>query len=848
MKKSELYKIIMLFTVVLLIPLFLNLEVSTVSAASPSFTKKKVVITGVDETYQLSIENKVAASKYKWTSSNKEVATVTSNGLITSLAKGEAVIRCKITYPSKKTKTLSCKVTVYIPAADISISNATLFNGAYRLALGSKADLDAVISPENSSDKAYWYVEQDNGDASCITLDDASKGIITGVKEGKAVLRVRAAKSATKKAADKSDIDASVIIEVVIPTATVNSVDITGTNTIKVVFDSPIQKSTVIGAANDLLNSITITAQKNAKGVPASDLGTLSASLSEDLKTLTITTAKEMDGSYKIIFTKKVLTSEGVTLEEYEKTITYIDADPPYITSAAPDDSGMIFRINFNKAINKTGLKVTYTPPSSTYVNSLTSSVLTTSNNYVLSQDQKSLFINLSGIASTDYGKSFLIQLYGIKDLNGNTPSTSYLTATLYADASKKPQAQLISVTRTSYYTLTATFSRSIQYGGYLSVEGGGSMFGAVDATDNKKVNYTMSAGEASFTGMRSVSVSNWNSYNVIETDTTGKTPVTRSVNFTVDQTPPVLTGNSYDGTTGLLTMTFSEKVKLTMANGMFTANMTTLTGGAGNIKNITYSMISHAEGDNIIKLQISGLDAIGYYTFNIGVGLVTDEYNNNNVDTSITINNLSSTTELPGPYALQPTNNPNQIILLFSNMLDLASAQTVSNYSISGVTIVSAVVSSNTPDGASVVLTIMDGSVDSTVERVLKISGVKGYNGSYTAISTFSMSVTIKDNKKPYYLDPPVFDTSSKSMVKLNFSETITGTLYVDVYQLSGQNTTQLTGTVTISGNMAYINLGAIQPKGIWLKIVVTGNNLTDTDGNPVVFKTTTLGVAVSY
>jgi hypothetical protein len=838
----------MLLAAILLIPFFLNQKVSTVSAAAPAFTSKRVTITGVGDTHQLSIINKVAGSKYKWSSSDNAVATVTSKGLITSVSKGEAVIRCKITYPSKKTKTLTCNVKVYIPATDISITNATLVNGAYQLALGSKADLDALISPENSSETAYWYVEQDNGDASCITLDDASKGIITGVKEGKAVLRVKATKSATRKAADLSDIDASVIVEVMIPTATVNSADITGNNTIKVVFDSPIQKSTVIGAANDLLNSITITALKNTKGVLASDPGALTASLSDDLKTLTITTAKDMDGSYRIAFTKKILTSENVALEEYEKTITYIDADPPCITSAVPDDSGMIFRINFNKPINKTGLKVSYTPPSSTYVNSLTASILNTSSNYVLSQDSKTLLINLSGIATTDYGKSFFIQLYGIKDLNGNTPATSYLTATIYADASKKSQAQLITVTRTSYYTLTATFSRSIQFGGYLSVENGGMLLGAVDAEDNKKVNYTMLGGEASYTGMKTVSVSGWNSYNVIDTDTTGKTPVSRTVNFTVDSTPPTLTSNAYDAASGILTMTFSEKVKLNLTNGIFSANTTTLTGGAGGSRSITYSMVSHADGDNIIKLQMSGLDAIGYYTFNIGVGLVTDDYNNNNVDASITINNLSNTTELPGPYAIQPAGNPNQITLLFANMLDVASAQTVSNYSISGVNIISAVVSSNTPNGASVVLTVMDGSVDSSVERILKISGVRGYNGSFTAIGSFSMSVTLTDNKKPYYIAPPVFDTSSKSVVKLNFSETITGTLTVEVYQLSGATTTQLTGTVTINGNMAYINLGTIPPKGTWLKIVVTGNNLTDTSGNAVVFSTTTLGVAATY
>ena len=55
---------------------------------------------------------------------NKKIATVTNNGLVTSVTK-EVSDKCKITYPSGKTKTLSCDVTVIIPSEDIRINNAT---------------------------------------------------------------------------------------------------------------------------------------------------------------------------------------------------------------------------------------------------------------------------------------------------------------------------------------------------------------------------------------------------------------------------------------------------------------------------------------------------------------------------------------------------------------------------------------------------------------------------------------------------------------------------------------------------------------------------------------------------
>ena len=92
--------------------------------ASPSFVESKVEIIGEDQTYQLEIKDKVAGSKYKWSSSNSKVARVSSKGIVTSVGKGTATIKCKITYPTNKSKTIKCKVTVIIPATK-RITNAT---------------------------------------------------------------------------------------------------------------------------------------------------------------------------------------------------------------------------------------------------------------------------------------------------------------------------------------------------------------------------------------------------------------------------------------------------------------------------------------------------------------------------------------------------------------------------------------------------------------------------------------------------------------------------------------------------------------------------------------------------
>jgi hypothetical protein len=255
----------------------------------------------------------------------------------------------------------------------------------------------------------------------------------------------------------------------------------------------------------------------------------------------------------------------------------------------------------------------------------------------------------------------------------------SYLIATVSTDKAPKSQAQLINVVRSSYNTLTATFTRAIQYGypGSLTIENGPLLTGAVDSTDNKKVNYTLSDADAArYTGSKTVSVANWDSFNVISTDMTGRTPVNRVVNFDVDRNPPILLENSYDPATGILKLTYSEKVNLAAAGSIVTARVVMQSQEVKDGINLTYSLVAHNDGDNIIKLKFTDLPYAGNYSFSLNPGFVTDNFKNQSALVGITLNNLNMGTELPGPFRVaQSETNSSEITLLFMNMLDLASA-----------------------------------------------------------------------------------------------------------------------------------------------------------------------------
>lgn len=839
MRKIFSKNLIMFLALLLFIPIFSNMQISTASAAaSPKLTKSKVTLVGIGDVEDINISNKVAKSKYKWTSSDTKVAKVSSKGLVTSVGGGSATIKCVITYPTKKTKTLSCKVTVTVPAEEVSIINVTEVKGAVVMPLNSTLNFDCSVTPAGTTDKTYWYVS--GGDASCISIDNPTEGIVTAKAAGKVTLEVAAAATATEAAAKKSSIDDAIIIEVVAPSASVQSAEIISTTELRVTFDSPVKSDTVIGSNGKLSTNIEVLRRNDTKGVLAADPGTLTGSLSTDGKTLTITSSATFAGEYRIVCSKNVLTTAGVAIEEYSKALTFIDNYPPVYLGTTIDDTGFKASINFSEPMDFSGLSVTRPTimDGSTTMSPTTTNIIGNRLNYVASTDKKSLVIDLVNIATTDYGKKFSVIMAGLKDMAGNNPINYTQNVMVYSDNSQRSQAVPLVITRTGYNTLTATFSRAINPSspGYIQIKNGGMIMGVVDTTDNKKVNYTLTEYDANLTGYNQVKVSMWNSYNVITTDNTAITGREMMIDFTVDKSNPVLISSDYDVSTATLTLTYNKEVTVANATGIFTTRLTTITNEIIPGSNVTYTNIPYTTDKKVIKLKLTNIATLGSYSINLPYGFVNDSYRNPSLTRDIVVSNSSGTsTELPAPYAImQNSANLNQIIIEFGNRLDEASARNVANYSIPGVNILSADLNKNTTnDGATVILTLVENSVDVTVERPVKISGVMGYNNSFTPLVGFSQMVLLKDTKKPRLVSNPIFDTVTKNSIKLNFDEPITGSLTVRV-SLANNSLVTLSQTVTISGNTANIIISEYVSKGTGLKIEILNNALTDGNGNP--------------
>ncbi|MCR4651794.1 MAG: Ig-like domain-containing protein [Lachnospiraceae bacterium] len=122
-----------------------------------------------------------ADTSVTWTSSNTSVATVDSAGLVTAVAKGEAVIKAKA---GKLEKTITITV-VNIPVTNIQITGYTV--APVSMQPGTTLKLAAVVNPANATDMSVTW---STTNAEVVTVDEA--GLITAVANGEATINATA--------------------------------------------------------------------------------------------------------------------------------------------------------------------------------------------------------------------------------------------------------------------------------------------------------------------------------------------------------------------------------------------------------------------------------------------------------------------------------------------------------------------------------------------------------------------------------------------------------------------------------------------------------------------------------
>ena len=842
MKKHILKGIALLLAIILVVPVLPvgsgSMIVSAKAKHNPTISMTKKTIVGVGAIFTLNLDHVGAnVKRMTWYTQNEKVATVekTSDpltGAVTTVGKGITNIRCKITYKDGTIVRPSCNVTVKIKATGIEINNAKDdVNNRQVIAVGGKYNFNRTLTPSNANDKTYWVIEEKGKEYATVN----SSGIVTGIKPG--VVRLTAVASLTAGGVKTSTIINAINIEIVDKTANVLSAVLSDATKLIVTFDSAINPSTIFDSNHKLLTSVIVVALLDIKGNTANALGNITGVLSTDGKALTITSTNAFNGTYGIRLSSDIKTTDNIALNEFNENLILNDTAKPQYINWTVNDTGLVVSLNFSEAMDFSELRVTDAKLVGSGQAALTTTInlLNTKANYISSADNKSLIIDLTTMSIADQNKMFSLNLSGIKDMSGNYPASIPILVYVKTDTTPKAQAQLISLLRTGYNTLTATFTRAIKTTGTVTLSGE-YLQGIVDPNDTTKVNYTFSNTTALLSGTQEVIIQNWSSYNVSPTDTSSNNPIRRNVNFTTDKTIPILiksvlaieSENGID--TPVLTLTYNKNISLISNIGSFSTSLVTINNDIYSNRILNYTAITEENQVRII-LNNNQTSDNGTYTIAIPNGFVKDAYSNMSMAISINVvKNASVASALPAPKdILQSTENPSIINVFFDKKLDETTAEKVANYTITaiGTTIISAELTDNSVNGATVKLTLLQGSITATTLYPITITGITGYQNSYSPMEKYQKTILLNENKVPSLVTAKY---SYPSTILLTFDEAIKATASFQVLQ----GIVDLASTSVVYGNTISISLKSIPTLNSVLYVLPTQyNSITDMNGN---------------
>ena len=109
---------------------------------------------GYSETLKYDLPSDLNSSNIIWRSSNEKVATVNSNGKVTAVAYGQAIITASI-----NGYTSTCIIDVnsnYVPVSGVNLNKSNL-----NITIGSSENLVSTISPNNATNKDVTYTVTD---------------------------------------------------------------------------------------------------------------------------------------------------------------------------------------------------------------------------------------------------------------------------------------------------------------------------------------------------------------------------------------------------------------------------------------------------------------------------------------------------------------------------------------------------------------------------------------------------------------------------------------------------------------------------------------------------------------
>ncbi|TQR32590.1 Ig-like domain-containing protein [Brevibacillus brevis] len=568
------------------------------------------------------------------------------------------------------------------------------------------------------------------------------------------------------------------------------------------------------------------------------EAGNLSGKLSEDGKTLTVTTEKAISKRYNVVI-DGIKAKDGSAFAKYDEVVTFAaDTTAPAIVSTVKD-SASTFTVTFSEPLKQIGT-VTYKYADGTPV---TAGV---SNNHVAGAD-KVTFTMTSEIAA---GKTVVATIIGAQDTAGNLLTPNPATVTMVKGALDGVAPTVSAITQTGATTFTVKFSEQLAANPTISIEGTDVDAANVvkDATDATL--YTVTA-PAVLDGAKTVTVKKFN-------DLSGEVGADTSkvVVFTKDAAAPKVASSNVvvDATDSkqYLELTFDKDVKVATGKvngtGTFVKDhiTSTITATETDVK-------QDATNKKVVRVNLDAL--LGDTTTDVEGATYNLDLKFTNVTSAadVAVEDAKATFTrgkdgVPASDAVvkvtaveQGTDN-NKVKVTFDQAVDGASATNAANYKIDGAVVESVTLSpAVTANGATTqvaVLNLKAGSNEFTGTRNINISNVKAL-GSTKVMEPFHINtVELKENVAPVVTSAKLTGTKE---ITLTFSEAVVGGTEVDFEvliegksQATAENVdaaVDATATNTAKVTIAEVDADKIK-KGISLK-ALTSIDVKDAAGN---------------
>ncbi|MGR6898331.1 Ig-like domain-containing protein [Rummeliibacillus sp. BSL5] len=518
--------------------------------------------------------------------------------------------------------------------------------------------------------------------------------------------------------------------------AKVNSVEAINAKEIKITFNKSIDKSTVIGT-NDALSNITI-----AKVGSTPETG-LTAELSEDGKTLTITSGTTFNGDYTVNVTDSVKTTSGDKVEASTKIIKAEDKVAPTYVGFTKENASTFF-FNFSEPINDLG---------SVVVKKADGTVIPSSDATV-TKEGSSIKIVFSG--NVDAGKDITVAFAGQTDYATNVLESPF-TVTVQKGAKDGVAPEVTSVNVLNAKKFEIKFSEEVQGFTKEDLTVNGSTVTKVTQDKTDKTKYIVELDSA-VSGLTNVSVAD-KSY----ADLTGEEgkAFSQIVNFAADTVKPTATAAISVNKDGNQVLTFTTSEDTTLAtsgtialNAKAVKNYVTTSGditfAATDLKPVKDSSTQYTIELSKVKFANASLVKDTTYTVDLAANVFADVAGNKNeAKTAAFSFTRGADKDAAKPVltdAKVDVKDNDTFTVDFGTSVELDNATVVNkaNYYVAGATIESVTLGAN---GVATVK-LVSGSNNYTGNRTVKVTGIKAANGN--VMDDFTTTKLFNENVKP--------------------------------------------------------------------------------------------------